>query len=119
MLDDCAQVGFRHPATKAARQFRADFVADVGSNGLGPLGLSLREGCQILLHRAAGAPRIAVLVPVLTRDRPLLVCVSLDQARVNGKAFATNQTGRNASFNDTFEHATEYIFLAEALVAGS
>ena len=67
------------------------------------------EGCQILLHRAAGAPRIAVLVPVLTRDRPLLVCVSLDQARVNRKAFATNQTGRNASFNDTFEHATEYI----------
>src|SRR5205823_12995290 len=47
---------------------------------------------QILLDRTAGALRIAVLVPVLTRDRPLLIGVSLDQARVDCKAFATNQT---------------------------
>src|ERR1700730_10447953 len=52
----------------------------------------ITQGCQILLHRAAGALSLAVLVPVLTRDRALLIGVSLDQARVDCKTFATNQT---------------------------
>jgi hypothetical protein len=49
----------------------------------------------------------------------LLVSVSLDQARIDGKALATNQTGRNARLDDPLEHTTENISLAEALVAGA
>ncbi|MET4205017.1 hypothetical protein ABIA95_009146 [Bradyrhizobium sp. LA8.1] len=58
-------------------------------------------------------------MPVLTRDRALLVGVSLDQARIDCKAFATNQTGRDARLDDPLEYAAENIPLAEALVAGT
>src|ERR1700680_4838558 len=77
------------------------------------------EGRQILLHRAAGALRIAVLVPVRTGDRALLVGVSLDQARIDSKPFATNQIGRDARLDDPLEYPTENIPLTEALVAGT
>jgi hypothetical protein len=76
------------------------------------------KGRQILLHRAAGPRRIAIPAPILTCDRALLVGVGRNQARINGKAFTTNQTGRNARLDDTFENATKNISLAEALVAG-
>src|SRR5579859_3094310 len=39
------------------------------------------EGPQILLHRTARPRRIAIPVPILTRDRALLVGVGRDQAR--------------------------------------
>src|ERR1700722_18053254 len=42
-----------------------------------------------------------------------------NQARINGKAFAANKTGRDARLDDPFEYATENIPLAEALVAGT
>src|ERR1700712_3861259 len=77
------------------------------------------EGRQILLHGAAGPRRIAILVPILTCDRTLLIGVGLDQARIDGKAFAANQTGRNTCLDDPFEHATETVSIAEALVAGA
>src|SRR2546421_11573997 len=77
------------------------------------------EGRQILLHRAAGPRRIAIPVPILTRDRALLIGIRLDQARIDGKAFAANQTGRNARLDDPFEHPAENISLAETLVAGA
>src|SRR5215218_442374 len=48
----------------------------------------------------------------------LLVGISRDQARVYRKTFATNQTGRNAGLDDTFEYATKDIPLAKALIAG-
>src|SRR5215208_4766014 len=44
-------------------------------------------GRQILLHGAAGPSRIAIPLPILTRDRALLVSIGLDQARIHGKAF--------------------------------
>ena len=72
---------------------------------------------QIVLDRTAGALQIAVLVPVLTRDRPLLIGVSLNQACVDCKTFATDQTGRDARLDDPLEYTTENIPLAEALVA--
>src|SRR5450755_2062673 len=56
-------------------------------------------------------------MPVLTRDRALLVSVGRDQARINCKSLATNQTGGNAGLDDPFEHTTEEVSLAEALVA--
>ena len=63
--------------------------------------------------------RIAILVPILTRDRALLVGVGRDQARIDGKAFAANQTGRDARLDDPLEHPAENIAVAEALVAGA
>src|SRR5205823_6126914 len=58
-------------------------------------------------------------MPILTCDRALLVGIGLDQARIDGKAFATNQAGRNARLDHPFEHTTENVSLAEALVAGA
>jgi hypothetical protein len=43
----------------------------------------------------------------------------LDQARIDCKAFATNQTGRNARFDDTLKHAAKNIPLAKTLVPGT
>ena len=78
------------------------------------------EGRQILLHGAAGPRRIAIPAPILTCDRALLIGVEgLDQARIDGKAFAANQTGRDARLDDPFEHLAENISLAERLVAGA
>jgi hypothetical protein len=55
----------------------------------------------------------------LTRDRALLVGVGRNQARIDCKSFATNQTGGNACLDDPFEHAADNISIAEALVAGA
>jgi hypothetical protein len=38
---------------------------------------------------------------------------------MKGTVAATNQTGRNARLDDTLEHTTENISLAEALVTGA
>src|SRR5215207_4803741 len=51
--------------------------------------------------------------------RTLLVGVGRNQARIDCKAFATNQTGRPARLDDTLKHAAKNISLAEALVAGA
>jgi hypothetical protein len=45
---------------------------------------------QIVFDRTAGALQIAVLVPVLTHNRPLLVGVGRNQARVDCKTFAAD-----------------------------
>ena len=42
-----------------------------------------------------------------------------NQARIDCKSFATNQTGVNACLDDPFEHAAENISIAEAVVAGA
>ena len=47
----------------------------------------------------------------------MLVGVGLDQARIDSKAFATDQVGRNAGPNDTLEHAPEDGTVAKSLVA--
>src|SRR3982074_688406 len=77
------------------------------------------ERRHIFPDRAAGPLRIAILAPVLTRNRALLVGVCLDQARIDCKAFTANKTSRNAPLDNTLEHATEYFSLAESLVAGA
>jgi hypothetical protein len=62
----------------------------------------------------SGIPRqIAVLALILTSDRALLVGKGLDQARINGKTFATNQTGRSAGLDNTLKHAAKNISLAK------
>jgi hypothetical protein len=77
------------------------------------------KGRRILLHRAARPLGITIPAPILTRDRALLVGIGLDQARINRKTFTANQTGRNARFDDPFEHATKNVSLAETLVPGA
>src|SRR4051795_621325 len=67
------------------------------------------QGRQILLHRAAGPLWIAIPAPIMTCDRALLVGVGLDQARIDCKAFAANQAGRDARLDDALEYATENI----------
>src|SRR6476469_5516689 len=81
--------------------------------------MRLLEASCIARARPAVLPsRRGLAAPILTRDRALLVGICLDQARVYRKTFATNQTGRNARLDDTFEYATKDISLAEALIAG-
>src|SRR6202035_682937 len=77
------------------------------------------ERRQVLLDRAPRPHRINILVPLRTRDRAMLVGVGLDQARINSKAFTTDQAGRNACPNDTLENAPEDGAVAKALVAGA
>ena len=77
------------------------------------------ESRQILLHRAAGPRWIAVLAPILTSDRALLVGIGRNQARIDGKAFTANQTGRNAPLDDPFEHVAKYVSLAERSLRAS
>src|SRR4030088_3155534 len=77
------------------------------------------EGRQILLHRTAGALRIAILAPILTRDRDLPIGLRPDQACIDCKASPANKTGRDASVDDPLEHATKNVALAKALVAGT
>jgi hypothetical protein len=88
-----------------------------GETNLGTTSLAaparIVEGRQILLHSAAGPRRIAISTPILTRDRALLVGVGLDQARIDCKAFASNQTGCDARLDDPFEHTAENISVAE------
>ena len=62
---------------------------------------------------AVGPLGIGVPAPILPGDRTLLVGIRLDQVRIDGKAFAANQAGRN-----TIECAAKNLSLAEALVAG-
>jgi hypothetical protein len=47
----------------------------------------------------------------------MLVGVGLDQARIDSKAFAANEAGRDAGPDDTLEHTTKNIAVAEAFVA--
>ncbi len=77
------------------------------------------EGRQIFLHRAAGPRRSAIPAPILPRDRALLVGICLNQARIDCKALAADQTGRDARLDDPLEHVAENISIAEALVAGA
>jgi hypothetical protein len=47
----------------------------------------------------------------------LIFGISLDQAGVDRKALTIDKASRNASLDDTFEHAAENIAVAQALVA--
>ena len=49
----------------------------------------------------------------------LLVGIGLDQAGIDGKAFATNQIGCNARLDDPLKHAAKNFAIAKALVAGA
>src|SRR4029079_4434833 len=74
------------------------------------------EGCQIFLHSAACGLRGTLLVPVLARDRPLLVGVRRNQAGVDREPLAAAQARSNARFHDALEHAAENVAVTEALI---
>src|SRR6516225_2572113 len=77
------------------------------------------QSCQILLHGAAGAMRIARLVPLRSGDRSLLVGVRHDQARIDCEPFTADQSGRNTGLNDTLKYLPKHITLAEPLMTGT
>src|SRR5215471_4208501 len=77
------------------------------------------EGRQILLHGAAGALRIARLVPLRARDRSLLVGVRRDQARIDREPFTANQVGCNAGLNNALKHPPKCIASPEPLMTGT
>jgi hypothetical protein len=61
--------------------------------------------------------RIDILVPLRTGYRAMLVGVGLDEARIDSKAFTTDEAGRDACPDYTLKHAAENIAVAEPLVA--
>src|SRR5437588_12093548 len=52
------------------------------------------------------------------RDRPLLVGVRHDQARIDSKLLATHQPDRNTCLNDTLKDPAENVVVTEPLIAG-
>src|SRR4051794_4762909 len=101
LLDKPIQHRSRTVSGIARKPFRLETEALLCSvdHGPGRADLSLANGAGCLnvnLHCAAGPSRIAIPMPILTSDRALLVGIGLDQARIDGKAFTTNQAGRNA-----------------------
>jgi len=89
----CSGIGWRH-------KFRRDLA--------GRTECRVIECGQIFLYGPDRSFRIAIAVPVLARDRPLLVCVRHDQTRINRKPFTADKSGRNTSLNNTFEHPTKH-----------
>ena len=76
---------------------------ELRDNVVGGTARRITEGCQLLLHRVAGPRRIAIRARS-SSDRTLFVVgVALDQARIDGKAFAANQTGRDARLDNLFD----------------
>ena len=59
------------------------------------------------------------MAPLVARRRSALVGVRRDQARVDRKAFATDETSLDAGLDDALEDETEDILVAKALVAGA
>ena len=49
----------------------------------------------------------------------MLVGVSLDEARIDSKAFTADEASRDASPDHMFEHAAEDVAIVEALAAGA
>ena len=70
-------------------------------------------GSHILLHRALTS-RITILAICL---RPSVACCIPDQARIDRKAFAANQTPDHPRL--PAQHLAENVSIAEALVAGA
>jgi hypothetical protein len=77
------------------------------------------KGRQIFLHRATGPLRIAIPAPILTRDRALLVGIGRNPARIDGKAFATNQIGRNARLDDPSDFCNKICPIAASCTAAN
>lgn len=77
------------------------------------------EGDEILFHRPAGRRGIARRGLFVALDRALPVGVGLDQARIDGEAFAPDQAGSQARFNDALEDSAEEAALTEPLITGA
>ncbi len=78
---------------------------------------SLIESGQILLNGAAGLCAMILSRPRAAWDGALIVGVSRNQAGIDRKAFASNQTLGQAPLDDCFEQMAQDVALAEAAVA--
>lgn len=72
------------------------------------------ERRQILLHGVAGRGRIALLAPLGIGDRPALVGVGFNEARIDGKALTADETRRDAGEHDPLEDVAQHIAVPEA-----
>ena len=91
-----------------------------GVTGLGRAVGCIIERCQIVFGSAAGCLWIDVLcVPFRTRNRAALVGIGLNQARIHGITFASDQARRHASADDALEHAPKDVAVTETLIAGT
>jgi hypothetical protein len=75
------------------------------------------ERCQIVFDRALRRLRIDLPAPLPAWHRAAFIGIGSDQARIDGKTFAADQTGRNTGAHDALEHAAEDIAALKALVA--
>src|SRR4029077_11121951 len=77
------------------------------------------EGCPLLLTSSACGLRIALLDPLRAWDRPLLVGVRHDQARIDRKLLTTDQSRRNTCLNHTLKAPAKNVVVTEPLIAAS
>src|ERR1700722_11175370 len=75
------------------------------------------ERSEILLRRPVRRLRVNRRVPLRSADRPLLVGVCNNQARINRKALASNQAGLNTGSDNAFENVPENATVTKALIA--
>jgi len=75
------------------------------------------EGGEVLLRRPVRRLRVNRRVPLRSADRPLLVGVCNNQARINRKALAPNQAGLNTGSDNAFENVPENATVTKALIA--
>ena len=90
----------------------------------GVTSLAAPKAASSRVARYSFTARLAVsgstlLVPLISRDRALLVGVRHDQAGIDREALAADEACRDARLDDALEHAPEDIAVAEALVAGA
>src|SRR5262249_879426 len=74
---------------------------------------------EILFHCPARRCGIEFFLPLYARDRALTVGVGFDQARIDGEALPSDQTGCDKRVEDTVEYTPKNSGLTETLVAST
>jgi hypothetical protein len=77
--------------------------------------LGIEDG-QVLAYRTAGVAWITQVSDFLARHAATAIRISFDQAGIDRKAFASNQTFLHASLDYALEEQAKRIALAEATV---
>src|SRR5262249_6406599 len=77
------------------------------------------KGRQIFSRGAARGLGDACLLPFDARNRPLLIGVSDNEARINRESFTADQASCNTGFNDILENLAERVALTEPLMTNT
>src|SRR4030095_14649699 len=92
---------------------RDELRLDIGRRAPG----GLIERFQVFPDRPGNRLRVPLLVPIRPWDRTLAIGISLDEAGIDRKALATDQTLCDAALHHRLEQMAEHIALAEAAMA--